>query len=226
MRPKTVPLPADIALSAALVMAARSGASDALGQLLEAARPQLLALANRTMPHGIRGKCGPSDIVQQTAIDAHRGISGFAGESPEEFFCWLRVILRNNVLDSIRHYQSSRSRDVDREVSLDDPRPHPTVVEIAPVVRRPDDSAVRREEMLAVERALDTLTPDRRAAVWMRHWEGRSFADIGERLGSTEGAARKLWYRGVRELCDMIHAMPAFASEASGLGADAVHESA
>lgn len=188
----------------ALVAAARDGSVEALGLLLESARPQLLSIATRTIPATLRAKCGPSDIVQQTSIEAHQGIRDFAGESSAEFFGWLRAILRSNILDTVRRYHISRKRDVDREVSLDDPQRCPAPGDVAPVLRRPDDSAVRREEMLAVERALDTLSPDRRTAVWLRHWEGRSFADIGARLGTTDEAARKLWYRGVRQLGEAL----------------------
>lgn len=198
-----------------LLAAARGGSVEALGRLFEAARLQLLAVARRDIPLRLRGKCGPSDIVQQTALDAHRGIVDFDGDSPTEFYAWLREILRTNIVDSVRHYERTRKREVAREVSLDDPERMPSAGEITPILRRPDDSAVRREEMLAVERALDELTPDRRTAVWMRHWEGRSFAEIGDRLGSSEEAARKLWYRGIRQLGEVIHSMPAFSGEIS-----------
>ena len=215
-------VPADVAAAsadadhaAALLAAAREGSVEALGRLFEAARVQLLAVATRDIPPKLRGKFGPSDLVQQTALDAHRGIVGFAGDSPEEFYGWLREILRTNIVDSVRRYEKSYKRDVEREVSLDDPDRGISVDAIAPLRRRPDDSAIRREEMLAVERALDALTPDRRAVVWMRHWEGRSFADIGERLGSSEAAVRKLWYRGIRQLGEVIRTMPAFVGEPS-----------
>lgn len=199
-----------------LLEAARTGSVEALGTLFETARLQLLAVAIRDLPVALQGKVGASDIVQQTALDAHRGIPDFVGRTPAEFFGWLRSILETNIADAVRRYERARKRAVDREISLDDPAQRPLVSLVPPTVRRPDDSAVRREEMFAVERALDELTPDRRAVVWMRHWEGRSFADIAERIGSSEAAARKLWYRGVRQLDEVIHAMPAFAGEPRG----------
>lgn len=196
-----------------LLDAARSGSVDALGQLFEAARVRLLAVAKRDIPPRLRGKVGASDVVQQTAIDAHRGIVDFVGRSPVEFYGWLRQILRTNIVDSARRYEVAGKRDVRREVSLDDPEERSSAVLIAPLMRRPDDSAIRREEMLAVERALDSLSPDRRQVVWMRHWEGRSFPEIAGSIGCSEGAARKLWYRGLIELHEVIRAMPVFADD-------------
>ena len=216
MPTKTAPAPLPPTPDSALLEAARTGSVEALGALFETARMQLLAVATRDLPISLKGKVGASDIVQQTALDAHRGIPHFVGRTPAEFFGWLRSILETNIADAVRHYERARKRAIAREVSLDDPAQRPLVSLSPPMARRPDDSAVRREEMLAVERALDELTPDRRAVVWMRHWEGRSFADIAERIGSSEAAARKLWYRGVRQLDVVIHAMPAFAGEPRG----------
>ncbi len=202
------PTPAELA---ALIDAARAGSVEALGLLFETARLQLLAAATRGLPERVRGKLGASDIVQQTALDAHRGIRDYQGRSPAEFFGWLRRILDNNVADVVRRYEASQKRDVDRELSLDDPEARHWAHGIRPVTRRPDDSAVRREEMRAIEQALDRLSPDQRAVVWMRHWEGMPFDRIAERLGSTEGAARKLWLRGIERLESTIAAMSGFA---------------
>lgn len=198
---------------ASLLAAARAGSVAALGALFETARLQLLSVATRELPGKLRGKIGPSDIVQQTALDAHRGIPDFVGRTPAEFFGWLRSILDLNIVDAVRRYDLAGKRAVDREVSLDDPLHRAAAGSALPSGRRPDDSAVRREEMLAVERALDALSPDRRAVVWMRHWEGRPFAEIAARIGVSEAAARKLWYRGICQLDAVIHAMPAFAGE-------------
>lgn len=194
-----------------LIEAARAGSVDALGELFEMARLQLLSAAGRGLPEKLRGKLGASDIVQQTALDAHRGIHDFHGNSSAEFFGWLRRILDHNVADAVRRYETSLKRDVDREVSLDDPDARHWAHDIRPVTRRPDDSAVRREEMRAVEQALDRLVPDQRAVVWMRHWEGLSFDEIAARVGSSEGAVRKMWYRGIERLEAMMVAMSDFA---------------
>jgi len=113
----------------------------------------------------------------------------------------------------VRRYELAKKRDVSRERSLDHPAAKMWEESIPPTTRRPDDSAVRREEMRAVERALDELTPDQRAVVWMRHWEGKSFEEIRLRTGASDAAVRKIWFRGIRRLGEVLHSLPAFADE-------------
>ena len=82
-----------------LLEAARQGHDDAFGQLFESFRRHLLLLAHREMPLTLRGKVGPSDLVQETAVDARRNIPGFRGSTAEECYAWLRAILRNNMIE-------------------------------------------------------------------------------------------------------------------------------
>jgi len=101
-----------------LVDRARRGVPEAIGQILEAARGQLLELANQELPEDLRAKIGPSDVVQETAAEAHRDFADFSGTTVEECFAWLRMILRHNVVDAIRRYRESGKRNVALEVRL------------------------------------------------------------------------------------------------------------
>ena len=127
MPTKTAPAPLPPTPDSALLEAARTGSVEALGALFETARMQLLAVATRDLPISLKGKLGASDIVQQTALDAHRGIPHFVGRTPAEFFGWLRSILETNIADAVRHYERARKRAIAREVSLDDPAQRPLV---------------------------------------------------------------------------------------------------
>lgn len=85
----------------ALLAAARDGRPDALGRIFEVARGHLLQLAERDLPSELRPKIGPSDLVQETAIEMQRGFDRFTGTTAEECFAWLREILRNNTVDAV-----------------------------------------------------------------------------------------------------------------------------
>lgn len=181
---------------AALLAAARSGAPDALGRIFEAARGHLLHLAERDLPPELRPKIGPSDLVQETAIEMHRGFAQFTGTTPEECFSWLRAILRNNTVDVVRHFRERQKRTVNREVSLSANSRHGGEA-LVDRRRLPDASAIRREEVDALALVLPRLPKEERLILDLRYGSGLSFAAIAVHMNLSPKTVRKLWYRAV-----------------------------
>ena len=182
-----------------LIDRARCGAPDALGRIFEAARGQLLELADRELPSDLRMKVAPSDVVQETAVDMHRDFGQFAGTTAEECFAWLREVLRNNVVDAIRRYREARKRDAGRETRLVNAR-SAELHGLQQFGKPPDGSAIRREEAAVINAALGRLPPDYRRVLELRYWGGMSFVAMAPELGRSPEAVRKLWYRALERL--------------------------
>lgn len=182
------------------LIAARQGDDDAFGRLFEEFRRSLLLLAQREMPPAVRGKLGPSDIVQETAVDARCDFHGFRGGTTEECYAWLRSILRNNVVDAVRRYETSQKRQADREIRLAS-ESGDLAGRLLPIRHSPpDNSAIRREEAAMLARVLERLPADYREVLRLRYWDGLSFVEIAARLGRSPDAIRKLWYRAIGRL--------------------------
>lgn len=183
----------------ALLAAARGGAADAIGRIFEMARGHLLEVAERELPPELRAKIGPSDLVQETAIEMQRDFARFTGTTADECFAWLREILRNNSVDAVRHYCDRRKRDVEREVSLatNANRADPALVDGR---RAPDASAIRREEADALAHVLPRLSAEERQILELRYWGGMSFADMAARMGRSPKTVRRLWHRAVQRV--------------------------
>jgi RNA polymerase sigma-70 factor (ECF subfamily) len=182
---------------------ARQGSSAALGRLFESARTYLLFLANKELPPDLRAKMGASDLVQETAVDVHHDFPRFTGTTAEEFYGWLRSILRNNVLDAVRRYESSQKRAVHRETSLTallDRDGSARCIPTTPAEKPADGSVIRREDAAQMAAVLACLPDDYRIVLRMRYWDGLTFQQIGDRFGRSPEAARKLWYRAVQKL--------------------------
>ena len=190
----------------ALLAAARRGAPDAIGRIFESARTQLHQLADRELPDDIRAKVGPSDVVQETAVDAQRDFARFVGTTPEELFAWLREILRHNVVDAIRHHRDALKREAAREVSLGSTATRRAVESLPQFNRSPPGSAIRREEAAALSLVLARLPADYRQAIELRYWRGLSFAEMAPQLGRSPEAVRKLWYRALERLNEELAA--------------------
>jgi RNA polymerase sigma-70 factor (ECF subfamily) len=188
----------------ALIARARQGSATAIGQLVENARAFLLLTATRHLPQRLTKKVGASDVVQETAIEVQRGFAGFNGTTEAELFAWMRRILLNNVADAIRHYEGTAKRDVTRERSLDQHESQAAADELPSNKRPPDESVIGREDAAAVAVAMQALDPHYREVLHLRYWEQCSFMEIGIRMNRSPEAARKLWYRAVKQFNDAL----------------------
>jgi len=179
---------------------ARAGNSTSLGQLLEGCRSYLLLVARQQTDRRIQVKSAPSDLVQETFIEARRQFADFNGNDNEQLAAWLRQILRFKVADSVRRYRKTAKRAVDREVPLTgvDSRPGAEELLIAPESR-----PARRHERAdreALLHALARLPEHYRQIVKLRQWEGRRFDEIGVLMQRSPAAAQRLWARAIRRL--------------------------
>lgn len=177
---------------------AREGNEESLGLLLAAVHRYLLVIANQTISDAIRTKVSPSDIVQETALEAFRDFSSFDGCMFDELLAWLRQVLLNNVRNAGRHFQGTQKRQVSRETPLDEARREGTP--IAGPWPTASKNMMRLEQEQKVEQALHKLPPDMRMAIELRNREHLPFAEIGKQLGRSPDAARKLWARAIERL--------------------------
>jgi len=200
--PKTAPI-------APLLEQAQSGSLAAIGGLLEAARSYLLLQAEYELPQSIRAKVGPSDIVQETAIDAQRDFLRFRGTTQEELYAWLRTILQNNVTDAVRRFEMAQKRTAKRETSLSVIVDRCGISVLPPGSHTPDHSAIRREDAALLAGVLTRVPPDYQTILRLRYWDGLTFPEIATRIGRSEEAARKLWYRALARLTLELQARPA-----------------
>jgi RNA polymerase sigma-70 factor, ECF subfamily len=186
--------------------AARQGSVRAQGDILEACRQYLLLVANREIPAELVGKVGPSDLVQDTFVEAHEGFPRFQGNSELELLGWLRRILLNNLRDVSRRYQETSKRDLAREVPLEVERSAWTRQENPPSANMPSPSglAIQKENQRLVEEAMKRLPPPYRRVIELRNFHLRPFQQIGQEMDRSPDAARKLWARAIHTLAAQL----------------------
>jgi RNA polymerase sigma-70 factor, ECF subfamily len=186
------------------ILEARGGSTAALGSLIEHCRQYLLAVANHELPPELRAKLGASDLVQDTAFEIQASFGQFGGERQEEFLAWARGILIHNASNARRQYRETAKRQVSREVSLDDDDSwlkSDLVARDSP----PGAAALIRERAALVEAAVERLPSHFREVIYLRHRDRRSFAEIGQKLGRSSEAVRKLWQRAIERLSDELN---------------------
>jgi RNA polymerase sigma-70 factor (ECF subfamily) len=182
---------------------AHEGNREALGRLLELCRHYLLLVANQEFSPALWAKVAPSDIVQESLMEAGRHFPHFHGGSEEELLAWLRGILRNNMADARRRFQTEK-RQLTREVSLDDSENRGLVQDMAAPIEPPSIQAQARERKEQLEKAMRQLPENYRQVLFLHTTKGLTFTQIAENLGSTTNAVRKLWGRAVDELAKLL----------------------
>jgi RNA polymerase sigma-70 factor (ECF subfamily) len=183
---------------------ARHGSRDALGQLLDTCRQYLLLVANQHLDTDLQDKVGPSDLVQDTFLEAQRDFSRFHGNSEEDLLLWLRRILLNNVANTIRNYRAAAKRAVGREVGLAEAQAEELESRLLARSESPSAQVVHWERDEALKRALEQLPEPGRQVIQWRNYERCSFAKIGQRLGRSAEAARKVWVRALEQLRQIL----------------------
>jgi RNA polymerase sigma-70 factor (ECF subfamily) len=186
-----------------LLRLAAAGDGEALGALLGLYRDYLRLLARLGIDRRLRNKVDPSDLVQETCLEAHRDFGQFRGSTEAELLAWLRRILATNLANVVRHYLGTKGRDVrlerELEIELDESARvlHPGLVAAQ---SSPSRQAARREEAVLLADALGRLPKDYREVLILRHLEGLPFAEVAQRMRRTEDSVKNLWARALARL--------------------------
>lgn len=150
----------------------------------------------RWLYHLTRDRHTAEDLTQDTFLKAFAHLNRF--QAGTNFAAWLFRIGHNNFAN---HYRShARQRE-----TLPDDLPSPGA--------NPVEEASHRELVQGVERAIQRLAPEFRAALVLRIEEGLSFRQIAEILDVTEETARWRVFKARQKLLSQV--CPALEQELS-----------
>jgi RNA polymerase sigma factor (sigma-70 family) len=144
----------------------------------------LYASYGRTV-HGLcrallRDHAEAEDAAQQTFLSAHRAILN--GSEPREPAAWLATIARNECWGRIR----SRMRE---------PLPSEAVDSATAPGGDPLDEAIRRADLAALWRAIESLPRQQRDALLLREFGGLSYGELAAALAVSAPAVESLLFR-------------------------------
>jgi RNA polymerase sigma-70 factor, ECF subfamily len=204
---QTFPNDGDDSPVAALLERARCGDRDARNELFEKCRPYVSLVARAQIESWLQAKVDHSDLVQQTLLEAHRGLNNFRGTTDGEWLAWLKRIVQNNAADFVRHYGMADKRRAAREISLDvragndseGPARDPS-----DPGQTPSQIVLRREEELKISEAVSRLPEDYQEVIILRNLERLAFDEIAQRLGRSRPAVQMLWMRAIRKLQEVV----------------------
>jgi RNA polymerase sigma-70 factor (ECF subfamily) len=177
----------DDAVDAELVARWRAGDERAATALVARHAP---ALARFAASLGERSDV--DELVQDTFVRAFQALDRFRGDS--SLRTWLFTIERRLILDRRRDGARRRVREVD-DGGADLATEH-----------TPLDTMLAEEAEGRLRAAIARLTPMQREVFTLRVGEGRSYRDVAEIAGTTEGSARVHYHNAVRAVKEFLDA--------------------
>jgi RNA polymerase sigma-70 factor, ECF subfamily len=192
---------------APLLERARGGDNDARNELFERCRPYVSLVARAQVGSWLQAKVDHSDLVQQTLLEAHRGLDQFRGKTDGEWLGWLKRIVHNNAADFVRRYGMAQRRRAGREVSLNAPRnddSNAPARDPSDPGQTPSQIVLRSEEQMQISQAVAQLPPDYQEVIILRNLERLPFDEIAQRLGRSRPAVQMLWMRALKKLHESL----------------------
>jgi RNA polymerase sigma-70 factor (ECF subfamily) len=204
---------ADSRTNEELLEAARNGDEGALAALVERHRDRLERMVRLRMDRRLQGRVDPADVVQDAYLTMRGKFPQYSAEPRLPFFLWLRLEVGQKLVDVHRFHLGTKMRNAGQEVSLyHGALPQVTSLSLAEhllgKLTTASQAAMRVELKLRVQEALNSMDPNDREVLILRHFEELSNAETAEVLGIKPSAAVNRYVRALKRLKDVFQEMP------------------
>jgi RNA polymerase sigma-70 factor (ECF subfamily) len=191
---------------------AARGDSGSWEALVAESRPRLRRMVAFRLDQRLQGRVDPSDVLQDTYIEAWQDLGAYMRVPSMPFFLWLRGIAGNKLRELHRHHLGTQMRDPRREVSINDAAfAETTTTALAACLMgdltRASEQAVRVELNLRLQDALGSMDPLDREVLALRHFEQLSPGETAVVLGIKEKAAGMRYVRALRRLKEILEGL-------------------
>src|SRR6516164_5078036 len=166
-----------------LLARARAGDDAAREKLFTVCRNYVAITARAEMASWLKAKVDASDLVQQTLLEAHRGLANFRGTTEGEWLAWLKRILSHNAADFVRRYHGVEKRRAAREVSLAGPDDSQGIApQLSDGGPTPSQLIMQKEMQLQVADAVSRLPEDYQEVIILRNLQQLPFDEVAARM--------------------------------------------
>ncbi len=172
-----------------LVQRAAAG-DDAAGQkLLVRHQARLRNMVRVRMDRRLAARVDPSDIVQDTLLQAARQLGDYLRDQPLPFYPWIRQVALQQLVRQYRRHIKAQARSLKREEQHALPLPDHSAIELAMRLlanhTSPSNSIVQQELRSKVQSVLAQLSEGDREVLVLRFLEQLSTKETAAVLGLT-----------------------------------------
>jgi len=182
-----------------------AGNEEAFEQLFDRHRSALRHFVALRLDPRLRQRVDPSDVVQETQLEAFRRLPDYLERRPMPFRLWLRKTAYERLLKVHRHHAETARRAVAREVALPDDSSLQLAQQLEATGSTPSEHLAREELIRRVRQAVARLPDIDREILFMHYFEGQSYQDVSCVLEIDPAAARKRYGRALLRLRELLH---------------------
>jgi RNA polymerase sigma-70 factor, ECF subfamily len=193
----------------------RGGEMVALAEIFGVFRPQLRRMVDLRMTGPLSARVDPSDVLQETYMDANHKIHDYLQNPRVSLFVWLRGLTLDRLAKVQRRHLGAQCRALGRELRLPEESSLALGRQLLAGTQTPSRIMERDELRRQVSDALQELNDRDREILVMRHFEVMTNSEVAEALDIGVSAATMRHGRALKRLKDML------SSRLSGGGSSA-----
>jgi RNA polymerase sigma-70 factor (subfamily 1) len=185
----------------AMIRRAKNGDKEALGKLLHDFAMVFRRQVRRHPAHCLRSKARRSDAIQMLSVKVCEHFDQFRGDSPEELWAWMWATVENCMKNLYSEFCESKKRQVQREVSLDDPHRRRRLYSLLKsALPGPPVQVVQNEDVDRLHMAMEELPEEYQHDLTAHYSDGLSYKRIGRLSHRSPGAVRQTCIRAIEKL--------------------------
>ena len=173
----------------------------AIGELMSLHRARIRRMLAIRMGQEMSARVDPSDIVQETLVEAARLLPQYLAHRRIAFYPWLRDLAIHRLIDLHRRHVLAARRSTKSEEPQAMLLPDESCVDLAGRLvhsgTSPSGQVEHAEGMRQVKRALERLPDDEREILILKYLEELTATEIADVLNVTE---RTVWRRHARAI--------------------------
>jgi RNA polymerase sigma-70 factor (ECF subfamily) len=173
---------------------------DALAILLDRHEVMIAKVARRRLDRRVRKRLSPSDVVQETKLDAVQRIDEYLQRRPMPFRLWLLKTAHERLLKMHREHIKTAKRSVEREIPLPDRSSRALARHLVAGDMNPSDHLKQREQAKRLRRVMAQLSETDREVIMLRNFDELSNREVALLLEINEEAAKKRYARALIRL--------------------------
>src|SRR5580704_17992747 len=197
-----------------LIQRALAGDESALAALFDGYRDRLRRMIRLRLDRRLSGRVDSSDVLQEAYLDVRNRIAEYARDpAAMPFHLWLRLVTGQRLTDIHRYHLGTQMRSAGQEISLQrGPFPQADSVSLAAKLlgklTSASRAAIRAEQKLRVQEALNSMDPIDREVLALRHFEHLSNDETALVLALTKAGASNRYVRALKRLKEILSSPP------------------
>jgi RNA polymerase sigma-70 factor (ECF subfamily) len=195
---------ADSSETRRLLQLGREGDRDAFDKLFRRHRAFVRQVIDLRLDDRVRARVDPSDLVQETQMEAFRKLPDYLEREPMPFRLWLRRTAYDRLQMAQRRHLGSKRRSVQREYPLPEGSSLDLAQQFMAQGSTPSQQLSRRELVHEVRRVMGQLTEADREILIMRNLEQLSNQEVARVLAIEPATASQRYGRALLRLRQLL----------------------